>query len=121
MSDSIDLSRRRFLRAAVVAPVVLSAGSQIAWAEWAAAVAAKSGSAPAPLASPTPECSDGDEPTPAETQGPFFKPRSPLRSSLVEPGIQGTRVVVVGRVFTRECKPVANALLDFWHADDGGE
>lgn len=118
MSDSIDLSRRRFIRLGVVAPVVLAAGGRIAWAEWAAAAAARVG---APAASPTPECTDGDEPTPAETQGPFFKPRSPLRSSLIESGIHGTRIVVVGRVFSRECRPIRGALLDFWHADDEGE
>jgi protocatechuate 3,4-dioxygenase beta subunit len=121
MSDFVDLGRRRFIRAALVAPVILGAGSRIAWGEWAAAVAAKTGSAPAPPASPTPECTDGDEPTPAETQGPFFKPSSPLRRSLIEPGIHGTHIVVTGRVFSRECRPIPNALLDFWHADDEGE
>src|SRR5262245_26940426 len=117
MKDFVDLGRRRFIRAALVAPVVLGAGSRIVWAEWAgkaAAAAASGAAAPAP----TPECSDGDEPTPAETQGPFFKPRSPLRSSLIETGLHGTRIVVVGRVFSRECRPIPGALLDFWHADD---
>jgi hypothetical protein len=35
---------------------------------------------------PTPSCRDGDEPTVRETEGPFFKPRSPERSDLREPG-----------------------------------
>jgi hypothetical protein len=35
---------------------------------------------------PTPACRDGDEPTVSETEGPFFKPRSPERSDLREPG-----------------------------------
>ena len=118
MSDLVDPGRRRFIRAALAAPVVLAAGSRIAWAEWAAAVAANAG---APVASPTPECTDGDEPTPSETQGPFFKPRSPLRSSFLEPGLHGTRIVVTGRVFARDCRPIGGALLDFWHADDEGE
>ena len=55
------------------------------------------------------------------TEGPFFTPRSPLRSSLLEPGMAGTRIALSGRVFTRDCHPVPGALLDFWHADDAGE
>ena len=35
---------------------------------------------------PTPSCRDGDEPTVRETEGPFFKPRSPERSDLRAPG-----------------------------------
>ncbi|TMQ69878.1 MAG: intradiol ring-cleavage dioxygenase [Candidatus Eisenbacteria bacterium] len=74
-----------------------------------------------PKASPTPDCGDDDEPTPAETEGPFFTPHSPERTSLLEPGMSGTRIVLTGRVVTRGCQPVAGALLDFWHADDSGE
>src|SRR5262249_1066211 len=38
----------------------------------------------APLAA-TPACHDGDEPTVRQTEGPYFKPSSPLRADLVEP------------------------------------
>jgi len=31
------------------------------------------------------------------------------------------RLVVTGQVLSAQCKPVANALLDFWHADEDGE
>jgi protocatechuate 3,4-dioxygenase beta subunit len=72
-----------------------------------------------PLLEPTPECAD-DGPTPPQTAGPFFKPDSPLRGSLVEPGLAGTPLVVAGTVLTTECTSVANALLDFWHTDDTG-
>ena len=34
-----------------------------------------------PLLEPTPECSDGN-PTPRQTEGPFFRPDSPLRRDL---------------------------------------
>ncbi len=74
-----------------------------------------------PALAPTPDCTDDDEPTPAETEGPFFKPRSPLRTSLIESGMGGTRLVVTGRAFSRDCRPIPGALLDFWHADDEGE
>jgi protocatechuate 3,4-dioxygenase beta subunit len=29
--------------------------------------------------------------------------------------------VIEGQVFARDCRPVGGALLDFWHADTGGE
>ena len=69
----------------------------------------------------TPACHDGDEPTLPETEGPFFKPKSPRRSDLREAGIAGRPVELSGVVLTRSCRPVANALVDLWHADDGGE
>src|SRR5262249_38450428 len=37
----------------------------------------------------TPSCRDGDEPTVRETEGPFFKTRSPERGDLREPGSRG--------------------------------
>jgi protocatechuate 3,4-dioxygenase beta subunit len=58
--------------------------------------------------------------TPRQTEGPFFTPNSPLRSSLLEAGSKGPRFLVSGRVLSRECKPVANALVDLWHADEDG-
>lgn len=76
------------------------------------------------LLAPTPAIADDDddiEPTHAATAGPFFKPRSPERASLIEPGLPGTPLTVSGRVRGRDGKPVAGALLDFWQADDQGE
>jgi protocatechuate 3,4-dioxygenase beta subunit len=70
---------------------------------------------------PTPGCQDGDEPTIPETAGPYFKPQSPLRSDLREPGIVGRRVELSGQVLTRACRPLAGALVDLWHANDHGE
>ncbi|MFD9560582.1 carbohydrate-binding protein [Streptomyces sp. NPDC059994] len=68
----------------------------------------------------TPSCDDGDHPTPAQTEGPYFKPNSPERASLLEPGTPGTRLTVTGYVFGRACLPVAGVLLDFWQADTNG-
>lgn len=70
---------------------------------------------------PTPACDDGDEPTPEQTEGPFFTPDSPERKSLLEPGVEGTALVVAGTVLATDCTPISGALLDFWHADAGGE
>ena len=60
------------------------------------------------------------EVTVAQTEGPFFKPKSPERSSLLEKNSVGDRMVLTGLVLSRQCKPVANALLDFWHSDEQG-
>ena len=57
--------------------------------------------------------------TPRQTEGPFFTPNSPLRKSLLE-GKEKTRFVVTGTVLSAQCKPVPNALLDFWHSDEEG-
>ena len=59
--------------------------------------------------------------TAAQTEGPFFKTNTPLRISLVEAGSKAARLVVAGQVLSAQCRPVANALLDFWHADEDGE
>ena len=69
---------------------------------------------------PTPACVDHSEQTREQTEGTFFLPSSPQRASLLEPGIRGARIVLTGRVLSAQCTRVANALLDFWQADDGG-
>jgi len=58
--------------------------------------------------------------TPRQTEGPFFTPKSPQRTSLLEGG-EKTRLVVTGTVLSAQCQPVPNALLDFWHSDEEGE
>ena len=58
--------------------------------------------------------------TPRQTEGPFFTPNSPLRASLLEGGSNAQRFLVSGRVLSPQCKPVANALVDLWHADEAG-
>jgi protocatechuate 3,4-dioxygenase beta subunit len=72
-------------------------------------------------ASATPACMDDHEPTPQQTAGPFFQPHSPQRASLLEPGINGTKIVLTGRVLSTRCRAMSGALLDFWHANDAGE
>ncbi len=117
----------------VAAPVAFAVGMKLLWeTETSAAAAAPVKRAPArtPIArpgpaggtfTPTPECGDDDEPTPAQTEGSFYSPNSPLRTSFIEPGEPGTRIVLTGRVFSSACRPVPGALVDFWHADDAGE
>jgi len=43
-----------------------------------------------------------------------------MRTSLVEPGMAGTRLALSGRVLSRDCRPIAGARLDFWQADASG-
>ena len=70
---------------------------------------------------PTPACEDDDEPTPRQTEGPFYTPRSPERAALREAGMAGPPMLLSGIVLTRSCRPVAGALVDLWHADDSGK
>lgn len=71
---------------------------------------------------PTPACGDDDDDdvTLAQTEGPFYTPNTPQRTSFIEPGITGTHIVVTGYVLGTNCQPIPGALLDFWHADDSG-
>jgi protocatechuate 3,4-dioxygenase beta subunit len=87
------ISRRRLVAAAVLWPVVPAAFAQSK-----------------PLT-----CG---QVTPRQTEGPFFKPSSPQRNSLAD---ARATLLVTGRVLARDCQPMANALLDFWHADEQGD
>jgi protocatechuate 3,4-dioxygenase beta subunit len=69
----------------------------------------------------TPFCRDGDEPTVGETEGPFFKPKSPERSDLREPSAGARQLELFGLVLTRSCHPLRGAVVDLWHADERGE
>jgi len=69
---------------------------------------------------PTPECGDADDATPAQTEGPYYTPNTPERTSLIEAGMPGVRLIITGQVLATNCRPVARALLDFWQADDVG-
>ncbi len=70
---------------------------------------------------PTPECHDGDPATFKQIEGPFYKPQSPARAELAEPGAKARLVELTGHVLTRSCRPVRGVLLDLWHADDKGD
>ena len=65
----------------------------------------------------TPQCVDTDD----NIEGPFFKPGSPERTELIEPGVTGVLLMLTGRVFGPGCGvPLAGAGLDFWQADGAG-
>ena len=102
------LSRRFILKGALVASSVVIAANH-------------AGRVLAQNATPTPACKDSDGPTEEQIEGPYFKPRSPLRTDLVIPGTRGKLVTLEGNVMTRSCRPVGGALLDLWHADENGD
>ena len=106
-------SRREFLKAAAGLSALVAGASTTGGASTADA-------AQAPPLRPTPSCPGAAPPTERQTEGPYFKPDSPLRASLVEPGMAGTKIVVTGMVLSTSCQPIARALIDVWHADDRG-
>jgi protocatechuate 3,4-dioxygenase beta subunit len=101
-------SRRKFLKTAA-GVAALAAGSSAV------------GAAQAQPLKPTPSCPGAASPTERQTEGPYFKPNSPPRASLIEPGMAGTRIVVTGLVLSTTCQPIAKALIDVWHADERGD
>ena len=103
-------TRREFLTTSLAVPAALAAGLGVPTA-----------AAQGRRLAATPACADPAEPTHRQTEGPYFTPGSPHRTSLLEPGVRGTRIVVAGRVLSIDCKPVARALVDVWHADDAGD
>ena len=86
--------RREFLAAGAVLPLALATGTlSVGMLTQRTVLAA------------TPECGDG--PTPRQTAGPFFKPDSPLRASLVEAGASSDAMMLAGRVLSTSCLPIA--------------
>lgn len=102
MSIPNELSRRKMITGAIAAGLILPASVDAQ-----------------PLAL-TPACQDGDEPTVRQTEGPFFKPRSPQRADMIEPGSKGKPAELTGLVLSRGCRPLAGVLVDLWHADERG-
>jgi protocatechuate 3,4-dioxygenase beta subunit len=58
--------------------------------------------------------------TPSLTEGPYYTSGSPEQADLYQEGMAGTKLVVTGYVYDTNCRPVANAWLDFWQADGNG-
>jgi protocatechuate 3,4-dioxygenase beta subunit len=108
MSDHRHPTRRRFLVTGSLAAGCAGVGLGDVDNAWAQAL------------SPTPACDDHDAPTVRQTEGPFFKPRSPERFDLREAGLKGRPIELNGFVLTRGCRPLDHVLVDLWHADSEG-
>lgn len=65
-------------------------------------------------------CAPPAEPSPAMTEGPYFKAGSPERASLLEPSTPGETLLLSGYVMSTTCRPIAGARLDFWQTDGNG-
>ena len=126
MSEQLNrsISRRDLQKAALALPAPLAL--LVAASHSAGIAFAQEGGTPAAgedlLLAPTPECLDDDDLdlTLAQTEGPYFTPDSPERTSLREEGMAGSPLRVTGYVYSSGCDPAPNALLDFWHCDDAG-
>ena len=121
------LSRRRFLHAAALSvPAILiscNGGDRqqtgtAGRARGAAPGTGAAGTGGATTLAPTPSCGDG--PTASQTEGPFFTPSSPEKTSFLADVEKGTKMVLSGSVLATSCQPVDRALVDVWHADDDG-
>jgi protocatechuate 3,4-dioxygenase beta subunit len=121
-SSRPDPSRRALLQALMALPAFGLVGCrESAEALQTLSPTAPTTTPPTTTLPPTPECGDDDDdPTPSQTEGPYFKPSSPLRTSLLESGMAGTRLVITGQVLTTACQPVGQALVDVWQADNAG-
>ncbi len=58
--------------------------------------------------------------TRARTAGPFYTPETPRRDSLREPDTVGEPLVFEGLLLAHDCRPLAGAVIDIWHADEHG-
>jgi protocatechuate 3,4-dioxygenase beta subunit len=79
------------------------------------------GATTATTLAPTPSCDDGDEPTPEQTEGPYFKANSPEQAELRSGAGGGTALNLSGTVVTTGCQPVDRAKMEFWQANDAGQ
>ena len=58
--------------------------------------------------------------TPWEIEGPYYRLGTPQRSNLLEPG-DAPELILTGRVLNPEGRPIAGAVVNFWHCDHHGE
>ncbi len=119
-----SVSRRSFLQKSLILPLVFLIAACVgpvstsgSGGNTAVSPLATTG-AQAPVLTNAPTCNGVA--TPSQTEGPFFKPNSPERTSLRESGLSGTPLTVTGYVLSTTCQPIAHALLDFWQADNNG-
>jgi protocatechuate 3,4-dioxygenase beta subunit len=66
---------------------------------------------------PPPACGD---PTAANIEGPFYKAGAPHKAVLVNARDPGERLTIAGVVRSIDCKPIAGAEMEIWHADARG-
>lgn len=68
----------------------------------------------------TPDCGENAQATITQTEGPYFKPNSPLKRDLASDSPHGQRITIAGFVLDPACRPVPRTLIQLWHADETG-
>ena len=103
-------TRRTVLTSLLAAPpaIVFTGASTHAWAQ-------------VTELAPTPACESGSESTPRQTEGPYFRPNSPHRRDLTVDAGSPQRFSLRGFVLDTRCRPIPNAMIEIWHADEAGE
>jgi protocatechuate 3,4-dioxygenase beta subunit len=119
--------RRRFLQQSFAGAFLLGCGSPGQGLQRSTTALASPGLAAATVA-PPPPVTRACALTEPNIEGPFFKPDAPFRAprdarhhaSLVDAYTRGTPLAVSGRVLGSDCSPIADALIEVWHADHQG-
>lgn len=60
-------------------------------------------------------------PIPQQIEGPYYKEGSPRTTNFYDERIPGEKVTLTGYVLDTDCKPIANAWIDFWQANGNGD
>lgn len=60
-------------------------------------------------------------PTTTDILGPYYRAGAPFRSNLVVAGDTGTVLNYKGKVTDKDCRPLANAIVDVWQANSDAE
>lgn len=68
---------------------------------------------------PTPSCGAPEPATVAQTEGPFFRPRTPAKRDF-RADAPGEPISLIGFVVDTGCRPIADARVELWHADARG-
>ncbi len=64
---------------------------------------------------------EGDCATTSDVLGPFYRPDSPVRKSLVMAGEKGDPIELLGKILHNDCTtPYKNAKIELWHCDSKG-
>jgi protocatechuate 3,4-dioxygenase beta subunit len=89
--DVLELSRRRFLWAALAVPTVALTTARMHLI-----------------------------PTDPDDEGPFYKEGAPFREQLFTPGAKGTLLEITGRVISSNGEPIPQSVVDLWNANPQG-
>jgi protocatechuate 3,4-dioxygenase beta subunit len=107
--NDISIKRRRLIQLGATLPLALPVSLLVSQAQ-----------AASKRPEPTTVCDKSVVSTRSQTAGPFFTPNTPMRINFREDSAGGEPLDLFGFVKTPDCRPVANATIELWHADDRG-